>query len=185
MTGFAVLCSALATCPADFRHLLLEAFMQALSLGLAIVCTFLCAAVAMDIVTWFKNPDANADTLGKKVRLLLHTRCYWIAVSVTFPVAVILNLVPYYRTYGASGGDGVETMGWPLSFYEYGGIDGHWNRSVPIFCVDTMIAIVLAFVAGIGFRNGVRAVLIQSRRLLHKIRMWPNEDDAARRNPVD
>jgi hypothetical protein len=76
-------------------------------------------------------------------------------------------------------------MGWPLSFYECGGIDGHSYRRVPILIVDMLIAIVLAFVAGIGFRNGITAVLIESRQLLHKIRTWPNEDDASRRDSVD
>ena len=113
------------------------------------------------------------------------SKSYWIAAILAFSVAVILNLVPYYFSHGAYAADGVETMGWPLAFYECGGFDGYSYRSVPILCVDTMIAIGLALVAGIGFRNGVRPVLILSRRLLHKIRSWPNEDNTSPRDPVD
>jgi hypothetical protein len=178
MTGFAVLCSALATFPPHVRELLAEAFMHIFTLVVAIGGILLIVVTALDIVAWYKTPDPNANTLAKKIKSLLRLRYFWIGLSVSFLVAICLNFLPYYFSYHAYECDGVEVMGWPFPFFERGGLSGFVHRSLVAFLVDMLVATVLALVIGIGFRNGTRPILIQARRLLHKIRTWPNEDES-------
>jgi hypothetical protein len=185
MTGFAILCSAVTTCPKAYRGLLWEVVDRVVVLVLGIGGVFFGTVMAIDIVSWFTKPHANADTLGKKLRLLFRSRPFWIAICVALPLAIGLNFVPYYFSIGADMYDGVATMGWPLAFYERGGIEGFVYRSIPVCCIDMLIASVSSLVAGVYFRNGVVPVLGHVRRLFYTIRTWPNHEESHRKPDDD
>ena len=71
---------------------------------------------------------------------------------------------------------GCEVAGWPLHFYECGGILVCDHKDVLAFVVDVLFAIALAIASGIAFRNGIGPILDRARLLFRKVRTWPNED---------
>ena len=91
-TGFTVACSAVATCPSEFRPMIWEVVQRVFEMAPAIGGTFLVVVVAIEIVSWFKLPDPGADSLGRKVLLLLSLGRFWIAIGFTIPIAIALIL---------------------------------------------------------------------------------------------
>jgi hypothetical protein len=94
VTGFAVLCSAIATCPEKYRERLFAVFVSLVSLVLGVAATFFVLVVALDVFSWVKTRDPNAGTLGRKIKTLFRSRCFWMAFSFTLLIAICLNYIP-------------------------------------------------------------------------------------------
>ncbi len=69
------------------------------------------------------------------------------------------NILPYLLTQGDYATDGLETAGWPVRCYEFGGLDGHVVFSPWAMAANIVIAIVISALAAWLFRNGIRKTL--------------------------
>ncbi|MBC8868120.1 MAG: hypothetical protein H8E44_01815 [Planctomycetes bacterium] len=80
-------------------------------------------------------------------------------------VMAFVNILPYLITRGASGTDGLEIAGWPLRYYEMGGIGGHVDFSPWSMAGNVAIAVVVSAIAAWVFRRGVL-------RKLRELQTW-------------
>jgi hypothetical protein len=173
MTGVAVLCSAVAACSPDVRPLLVEAFMQTVSLGLAIVATFFGAVMMIDVVSWVRKRQLSVYSLWERVSLLIRSLWFWIAGGLALLAAVSLNL--YSTNHFCDDPCGLQ-MGWPFWFYVPGSLGSYYLGNGSRICADVLVAIVIAIFLGFGFREGVRPIFANFRRLFQWMRIWPNEE---------
>jgi hypothetical protein len=64
-------------------------------------------------------------------------------------IAAGLNLLPYWRTYRAYGGDGYEIIGFPFVFRRMGGFSYSYTFRTDLLLADIAIALGFALVAGL------------------------------------
>jgi hypothetical protein len=192
MSVFAIVCSALATFPEEvraFNEKFLRPFMHSLATRLefvlVIVVLLFGVVVAIDVGTWPKTGDADSESFGKKLLSIICLRRVWIGTTLLSPLIFSLSFLRYYLTYGASGTDGVEEMGWPLAFFARGGITGFERWSWLYLFFDVLAAIASAFIVTIALRNGPRPILAIVSRLFHLMRTWPNENETSQQDQTD
>jgi hypothetical protein len=63
-------------------------------------------------------------------------------------VAVGMNLLPYWQTYRAYGGDGYEIIGFPFVFRRMGGFSYSYTFRMDLLLADASIGLIVALVAG-------------------------------------
>ena len=78
---------------------------------------------------------------------------------------IVVNLVPLYLTWKAWHTDGVETIGWPLSFYARGGFSYHVDDWPNRFVVDMVALLIAAKQFGDLTHGGFKATI-------HRLRTW-------------
>jgi hypothetical protein len=184
-TGLAVLCSVLATCPADWRWLLIGAIIQSVLLALVIVITYVVVVIVFDVVAWFQRPQLGANSLAAKVSLLIRSAWFWFAGGIALFAVFGLNLRRYFPSHVVYEEPSGPFIGWPFLFHVYRSIGSYdfWS-GLPI-CADMLVAMALALFAGIGFRRGIHPILANAKRLFHKIRNWPNEVETPKQDLPD
>lgn len=64
-------------------------------------------------------------------------------------IAVVLNLFPYWQTYGDYGGDGYEVIGFPLLFRRFGGFSPIYEFHVDLLLLDIAVGVLIALVVGV------------------------------------
>jgi hypothetical protein len=75
---------------------------------------------------------------------------FMIGFAIGAAIAFGLNLLPYWRTYHAYGGDGYEIIGFPFVFRRIGGVSGSYVFRTDFLITDVAIALAFAIIAGWG-----------------------------------
>jgi hypothetical protein len=147
-------------------------------LGLALIgsAAFVVLVLAMEIVSWIREPGSEGEAFTKKLRVLLCSRPFWMASCIGLSVAILLNGIPYFLSRGAYQTDGWEVAGWPWCFWAFGGIGGYAEFDEWALFGDVLVGIVLSAAAGVGFRHGAGPLLDRARIVIHKARTWPDRD---------
>lgn len=73
---------------------------------------------------------------------------FWVGFSAALVVAAGANLFPYWRTYGAAGTDGVEVIGFPLTFRRLGGFVPVYEFHAGALLIDLGLAVGFALAVG-------------------------------------
>jgi hypothetical protein len=88
------------------------------------------------------------------------TISFWIAAALGLAVAIWANALPYLRTRGAAGFDGVEITGFPFVFRSFGGFSPAFEFSQAL-SADIAIAIAFSLCAGVAAK---RLIGLRGRR---------------------
>ena len=64
-------------------------------------------------------------------------------------IALSLNLLPYWQSYGPYGFDGYEVIGFPLIFRRFGGFSPTYEFRFDLLSVDIAVGVVIAVVVGL------------------------------------
>jgi hypothetical protein len=78
---------------------------------------------------------------------------------------IVLNLLPFWATWGAHGTDGLERVGFPLSFLERGGISEQQAFYRAWLVTDLVIVLIAAKVFADVTHGGFKATI-------HRLRTW-------------
>jgi hypothetical protein len=154
-----------------------EAFWQIIVLALALPALFCVLVIVIETLSWIKNPDPNADLHGGKLIALHRSRYFWKVFCIALFFAFCINLLPFYRSYGAWGTDGCEVAGWPFYFHVHGGVSNLKYFDTPALIVDLQVLLAFAISLGICFRDGTGPFFKRARRLIRRVRTWPHNDD--------
>src|SRR5438132_3466550 len=65
-------------------------------------------------------------------------------------MALTLNLLPFWQSYGAYGTDGYEVIGFPLIFRRFGGFSPIYEFRVDLLLIDIALGVVIALVVGLA-----------------------------------
>jgi len=93
-------------------------------------------------------------------------RRWWQRAALGALLMVGANLVPLWLTWEDWQTDGVESLGWPFTFWEFGGIGGNTAISLRTSVLDLIIALLVAGVFANATSGGLTATI-------DRLRTWP------------
>ncbi len=73
---------------------------------------------------------------------------FGVGAFVGLAIAVAMNLLPYWQSYEAYGGDGLEVIGFPFTFRSYGGMSPTYTFRGDLLAADVAVGIAVALAAG-------------------------------------
>jgi hypothetical protein len=80
-----------------------------------------------------------------------------------------VNLVPLWLTWDDWQTDGFECVGWPIAFWQFGGLGGSTTISPGAFLLDAVIVLLaIRFIADVT-AGGLASTI-------HRLRTWPRPD---------
>jgi hypothetical protein len=95
---------------------------------------------------------------------------YWKRFLLALVAMGAVNLLPLMATWEAYGMDGMEVVGWPLTFHERGGFS-YVEHFYPLNLLgDVAFAVAVSAVAAYALRSGPIS-------LIRKLRNWPLTDE--------
>jgi hypothetical protein len=112
---------------------------------------------------------SSSDNSGEQQRSLRDFR-FWRRFAITVAMMAAINVIPLFVTWGAYATDGYEQIGWPLVFYESGGVGGV-EAFYPLHMLgDLAVALGVSYVVARALKDGWRA-------LFRKLQTWGLEHD--------
>jgi hypothetical protein len=104
--------------------------------------------------------SANGKNAGRESVLPVTLSCtfnrgYWRRCILAFGLMSLLNALPLYFTWKASGYDGCECIGWPWAFYQRCGPNPE-EYYLLLFLYDLVIALFASHLSATCVTNGVQ-----------------------------
>ena len=84
---------------------------------------------------------------------------FWFVMTAILMVG--FNLFPLLATWRAFHSDGMEQIGFPVTFFKRGGFSYHHNFFWGGLCADAVVLLLCSSAAGYCLRNGWRDALIR------------------------
>jgi hypothetical protein len=95
---------------------------------------------------------------------------YWLRFLGGLGLMAIVNVLPLYFTWNASATDGIECLGWPLTFHRRGGFSFTEEFLPWSLLRDVVIAVIVAHLLALGLQGGWYS-------FFRKLRTWGTPDD--------